>query len=149
MVLVKCLFMRFRTPSAGYEIARNRFSQQNPSTLVLSRRPRSFRMPRYTPLSPDGGCPELSGDFWSLAYGDDSQRPCIERLVREFHPREPLTVQVRGEAFNITNSFRAGALSNGLPTGASGVVTSYTNTFGQILSALDPRILQFAVKLVF
>jgi len=58
-------------------------------------------------------------------------------------------VQVRGEAFNITNSFRAGALSNGLPTGASGVVTSYTNTFGQILSALDPRILQFAVKLVF
>ena len=70
-------------------------------------------------------------------------------LVRDFHLREWMNLQVRGEAFNVTNSFRAGSLASGLPTGASGTVTSYSNTFGQILSALDPRILQFAMKLVF
>lgn len=70
-------------------------------------------------------------------------------LLRDFRIHESMTWEIRAEAFNVTNSFRAGVLSNDIPTGSSGVVTSYSNTFGQILSALDPRILQFAMKFVF
>jgi hypothetical protein len=46
---------------------------------------------------------------------------------------------VRGEAFNLTNSFRAGFVS----------VSFGSPTFGQITSARDPRILQLAMKYVF
>jgi len=70
-------------------------------------------------------------------------------LSRSFRIHEGITYEVRGEAFNVTNSFRAGTQFFGVPTGLSGVTTSQNNTFGQILSALDPRILQFAMKLVF
>jgi hypothetical protein len=60
-----------------------------------------------------------------------------------------MNLEIRGEAFNVTNSFRAGSETNLVPNGLSGVITTQSNTFGQILSALDPRILQFAMKLVF
>jgi hypothetical protein len=70
-------------------------------------------------------------------------------LSRAFRLGEKMTLEVRGEAFNITNSFRAGSETNLVPNGLSGVTTTQSNTFGQILSALDPRILQFAMKLVF
>jgi hypothetical protein len=66
-------------------------------------------------------------------------------LSRDFNVHEGVSLQFRAEAFNLTNSFRAGNASNGL----SGVTTAQTNTFGKILSALDPRILQFAMKVVF
>jgi len=60
-------------------------------------------------------------------------------LSRVFHLRERMTVEARGEAFNLTNTFRAGP------------VTTAINSpqFGQILTALDPRILQVALKFVF
>jgi hypothetical protein len=60
-------------------------------------------------------------------------------LSRAFQFREDQRVEFRVEAFNLTNSFRPlnpqGSLSN--------------NTFGQIRSSYDPRILQFALKYVF
>jgi len=54
--------------------------------------------------------------------------------------RENINVELRGEAFNLTNSYRAGA-----------VTTARNNTaqFGQILTAQDPRIMQVALKLTF
>ena len=71
-------------------------------------------------------------------------------LSRDFRIREYGTLTVRAEAFNITNTFRAGGELNELPSGTSGVNTvEGTATFGQITSALDPRILQFAMKFVF
>ena len=59
-------------------------------------------------------------------------------------------MEVRGEAFNLTNSYRAG-VSSGLTTGLLGVNTTFTGSgnFGQITSALDPRIMQVAMKLIF
>jgi hypothetical protein len=65
-------------------------------------------------------------------------------LSRIFRVREKMTLEARGEAFNLTNSFRAGG--SGLAT----VTTAFNNPqFGQILNAQDPRILQLAMKFVF
>jgi hypothetical protein len=59
-------------------------------------------------------------------------------LSREFRVRERKTLELRGEAFNATNSFRALA-----------VTTTQNANFGKILTAMDPRILQFAMKFTF
>ena len=64
-------------------------------------------------------------------------------LSRIFRIQERKTLEVRAEAFNLTNSFRAGP-------GANLVVTARNSPqFGQILSAQDPRIMQLALKLSF
>jgi len=75
-------------------------------------------------------------------------------LHREFPIRERYSLQFRVEAFNLTNSFRAGipyaAGASGLAAGGSGLGTTFgTPTFGQITSALDPRIMQLALKFRF
>jgi hypothetical protein len=60
-------------------------------------------------------------------------------LSRGFRVRENINVELRGEAFNLTNSYRAGA-----------VITALNNpNFGRITTAQDPRIMQVALKLVF
>jgi hypothetical protein len=72
------------------------------------------------------------------------------KLSREFKIREKQRLEVRGEAFNLTNSFRAGIPAPSLAAGGSGVVTTFgLPTFGLITSALDPRIVQVAMKFVF
>jgi hypothetical protein len=60
-------------------------------------------------------------------------------LSRAFRIREGQSLEVRGEAFNLTNSFRALAVTT----------TQNSAQFGQILSAQDPRIMQVAMKFVF
>jgi hypothetical protein len=65
-------------------------------------------------------------------------------LSRLFHIREKMTLEARGEAFNLTNSFRAGS------PGQPAVITARNSqNFGQIITAQDPRILQVAMKFVF
>jgi hypothetical protein len=48
-------------------------------------------------------------------------------------------MEFRAEAFNLTNT----VFKN------SPVTNLNSNTFGQVLSARDPRIMQFALKYVF
>ena len=60
-------------------------------------------------------------------------------LSRTFQLREAQKLEFRVEAFNLTNSFRMND-----PTT---ILTS--NIFGQVTSAKDPRIMQFALKFVF
>jgi hypothetical protein len=60
-------------------------------------------------------------------------------LSRIFGLGESQRIEARAEAYNLTNSLRPGNPA----TSISG------NTFGQITSALDPRILQFALKYIF
>src|SRR4030095_4705430 len=60
-------------------------------------------------------------------------------LSRTFQVREGQKLEFRAEAFNLTNAFR---MNN--PT-----TVLNSNTFGQVTSALDPRIMQFALKYVF
>jgi hypothetical protein len=61
-------------------------------------------------------------------------------LSRTFALREAQRLEVRADAFNVTNSFRPMDPATNI---------SQTNTFGQIRAAYDPRILQFALKYVF
>jgi hypothetical protein len=61
-------------------------------------------------------------------------------LFRTFQPfRENQKLEARFEAFNVTNSLRPGDPNTIF--GASG--------FGQILTAADPRLMQFSLKYLF
>jgi hypothetical protein len=70
--------------------------------------------------------------------------------VRVINIREKQTLEFRAEAYNLTNSFRAGIAPPSLASGGSGVVTTFgAANFGTVTSALDPRILQLALKYQF
>ena len=60
-------------------------------------------------------------------------------LSRTFQLRETQKLELRAEAFNVTNSLH---LNDPITSFNSGI-------FGQITSAKDPRIMQFALKYVF
>jgi hypothetical protein len=60
-------------------------------------------------------------------------------LVRIFPIRERISLQLRGEAFNLPNR-----VNFGLPTAAFN-----SNIFGTITTAGDPRIIQLAAKVIF
>jgi hypothetical protein len=73
-------------------------------------------------------------------------------LSRIFKVTERWSIQARAEAFNVINHTNwVGAIS------PAGLVSAYTtmntnlssSSFGQVQSAFDPRILQFALKLYF
>src|ERR1035437_2511126 len=69
-------------------------------------------------------------------------------LSRRFKLKERITLQARAEGFNIINHTNLGFGTSGAGTvGASMNITS--GTFGQLTAAADPRILQFALKLMF
>jgi hypothetical protein len=71
-------------------------------------------------------------------------------LTRDFRVRERYTLELRGEAFNLPNSRRAGIALPSLQAGASGLNLTYgTPGFGTITSSLDPRIMQMALKFMF
>src|SRR5262249_14846498 len=60
-------------------------------------------------------------------------------LSRVFRFRESQRIEARAEAFNVLNSFR--------PLNPSTAVNG--STFGVLLTARDPRIIQFALKYFF
>jgi len=102
--------------------------------------PAAFVLPAFGTLSGmnRGNVPGPS--FWQLDLA----------VVRSFRIAEHQRLQVRGEAFNLTNSFRAGVPLPSLSAGGPGISLALGSpTFGQITSALDPRILQLAAKYVF
>jgi hypothetical protein len=60
-------------------------------------------------------------------------------LSRSFQVREAQRIEFRAEAFNLTNSVHMNPPDN----------VFNNNTFGQVTSATDPRIMQFALKYFF
>ena len=70
-------------------------------------------------------------------------------LARTFRIRETMSLQIRAEAFNIVNHVNPGDPTGGqgLPGGVD--VTLTDGNFGKILSSLDPRIMQVAMKFLF
>jgi hypothetical protein len=69
-------------------------------------------------------------------------------LSRAFQVRESQSIEIRAEAFSVLNNFRAGNFINST---TSSIVDTGLNspTFGQLRYAMDPRIMQFAIKYVF
>src|SRR6266850_976507 len=72
-------------------------------------------------------------------------------LSRQFQIREGQSIQVRADAFNVTNSFVSSLPSTANP--ASGAVPAFANVsnnlFGQLLAAQPTRKMQFALKYAF
>jgi len=102
--------------------------------------PAAFASPALGTLSPMGRNNIPGPRFWQFDTA----------FSREFSIRERGRLEFRAEAFNVTNSMRPGISLPSLAAGASGLgLTFGTPTFGQITSALDPRILQLALKFSF
>jgi hypothetical protein len=98
----------------------------NPSCWI---NPNAFGIPDLGTLGNAGRASIPGPGFWEIDTA----------LSRIFRVRENLKLEARGEAFNLTNSYRAGT-----------PITARNNqNFGQILTAQDPRIVQLALKLVF
>jgi hypothetical protein len=91
--------------------------------------PAAFALPAMGSLSNMGAGSVLGPGTWQFDAA----------VSRTFRLGEVRRVEFRAEAFNLTNSFRMSP-----PT------TNFnSNIFGQVTSALDPRIMQFALKYVF
>ncbi len=70
-------------------------------------------------------------------------------LSRAFKLGETKRLELRAEAYNVTNSFRPAPFATTGSASSTLALSLVNNTFGQIRSALDPRIMQFALKYVF
>jgi len=102
--------------------------------------PAAFATPAAGTISGVGKNNIPGPGFWQLDLS----------LSRIFKIRERQNLEVRGDAFNLTNSFRAGVAPPALAAGTSGLSTSFpSSSFGTITSALDPRIIQISMKFVF
>jgi hypothetical protein len=102
--------------------------------------PKAFALPAPGTLSPLGRNNIPGPDFFNIDM----------EVSRVFPIREKQTLEFRVDAFNVTNSLRAGVSLPSLQAGGSGLnLTFGTSTFGQVTSALDPRILQLALKFAF
>jgi hypothetical protein len=71
-------------------------------------------------------------------------------LVRIFRLREKQSVEFRAEAFNVANHVNACSSISGQQGSPTCMSTNLTDaTFGRVLAAGDPRIMQMALKFVF
>jgi hypothetical protein len=102
--------------------------------------PAAFAQPAFGTLGDLGRSTVQGPDSWEIDMS----------LTRDFRIRDHMNIQFRLDAFNVTNSYRAGTPSGTTTSGGSGVTTTVNSAqFGQILTAQDPRILQVAGKFVF
>jgi len=102
--------------------------------------PAAFSLPAVGTLSSMGRSNFPGPMFWQIDLA----------LSRQFVVREGYTLEVRAEAFNLSNSTRAGISPPSLQAGASGLNLTYnTPGFGTVTSTLDPRIMQLAMKFTF
>jgi len=91
--------------------------------------PKAFVQPAVGTIGTMGRTNVRGPGFWNLDMA----------LSRTFQVKEKQRMEVRIETFNVPNSVRPG----------SPVTSLSSNQFGQITSASDPRIMQFALKYLF
>ena len=91
--------------------------------------PAAFALPALGTLGTMGRASVRSPGSWQFDAA----------LSKEFRFRETQKLEFRAEAYNVLNSFRPG----------NPVTALNSPIFGQIINALDPRIMQFALKYVF
>jgi hypothetical protein len=135
---------------SGLDQGMNGFSNQRPNQVLADTTPSSqacgslapcipwlnagaFAQPALGTLGNLGAYSATGPTYWQLDIG----------LSRQFRIMEGQRLEVRAEAFNLTNSLRA----NNPVT--AGLTLNNLSNFGLITSAQDPRILQLAMKYVF
>ncbi len=141
----------FLTPTYSTDIQLSGTGGQRPNQILANPlcpnpgpscwiNPQAFAQPAYGTLGDLGRSSIPGPGFWEIDMS----------LSRDFRVREHMSFQLRADAFNLTNSFRAGVPSGLTTSGGSGVTTTVNSAqFGQILTAMDPRIMQLAAKFVF
>jgi hypothetical protein len=111
------------------QILVNPYSDKSAGPLSQFLNPSAFALPALGTLGNMSPFNIEGPGFWGLDMS----------LARVFRVKETQRLEFRAEAYNITNSFRPGNPNTALNN----------NTFGQIRTAQDPRIMQFALKYVF
>jgi hypothetical protein len=91
--------------------------------------PKAFELPALGTFGNMGAYSVLGPGTWQFDAA----------VSRTFQVREAQKLEFRAEAFNVTNSFHMNNPVTNLNSG----------NFGQVTSAKDPRIMQFALKYVF
>jgi hypothetical protein len=130
------------TVQIGNDIALNGIAGQRPHQILgdvfadESAGPMEFYLNRDAFQNPAAG---TFGNLRRNAFVGPSTWAFDLSLSRTFNIRENHRVEVRAEAYNVTNSFR--------PTNPNTNLTS--SFFGQFRGSFDPRIMQFALKYVF
>jgi hypothetical protein len=113
--------------------AANQGASCSPGPCVSWLNPASFALPPAGTLSGTGVGVIVGPGFWEWD----------QTAVRQFRVTEATHIELRLEAFNVTNSERLGN---------PGVTYSSSSTFGKITSSATnstPRVLQLALKYVF
>jgi hypothetical protein len=118
------------------QVLANVYGPADPGSQYLN--PLAFSRPALGATGNVGYNSVLGPKFWSFDVS----------LSRTFAIHESQKIEIRAEAYNLTNSFRPTLVLNGNGGSVQGQ-TIDSNTFGQIRSSLDPRIMQFALKYVF
>jgi hypothetical protein len=73
-------------------------------------------------------------------------------LMKDLALKERYKLEFRGEFFNMANHAQFTKVDGNISDSAvdaMGNVVPYTGTFGKVLQARDPRLVQFALKLIF
>jgi len=138
--IVRILSGAYLTALSGLDNALDASPDQRPNQVL----PRVYASDKSTDLwlNPAAFAQPTAGTYGNLAnntiLGPGNIRIDMG-LTREFKMREKHSVELRFEAFNLPNHVNPG----------NPVTTLTSPTFGKILSAADPRIMQLALKYVF
>lgn len=117
------------------QVLENPYGDKSGRPLTSWLNPAAFALPAPGTLGNMKNNSILGPPVWSFDMA-------VSRVFRVFTDQR---MEFRAEAFNVTNTFRAGD-----PNISAPVNTTLNNAnFGLIRSALAPRILQFALKYVF
>jgi hypothetical protein len=130
----------YMTITSGTDVARTGIGSQRPlqvlenpygdtSSLTSFLNPQAFRVPAVGSL----------GNMRRMNVVGPGTFQFDMALSRIFQVRESQRLEVRAEAFNVTNTLRRSNPATALNSA----------NFGRETSSLDPRILQFALKYVF
>jgi hypothetical protein len=99
----------------------------SPNTQYLN--PAAFGLPAFGTFGNMGRATLRLPTWWQFDMA----------LARVFRLRETQSLEFRAEAYNVLNSFRTGPIDTNLSSAQ----------FGRVRNALDPRIMQFALKYLF
>ena len=102
-------------------------------------------------VCPASGCPPLSidniGNMTQYPIRGPGRNNWNTSVFKNFRIKERLNCQFRAEAYNTFNHTQYSGVDNAIQFNAAGINTRASS--GNITSARDPRIMQFAMRIIF